>query len=144
MSDDHIATLIKLSDSGLMLADPAEDVRGRTVRDSDGEEIGTVEDLLIDSGEAKVRFLLVEHGGILGIGAKPSYVPVEAISTITEDEIRLSHSRQRVSESPRYDPELADESKYYADLYGYYGYAPFWGGPGYMGSVYPPPRRAPR
>jgi hypothetical protein len=32
-------SLIKLSDSGRMLADPAEDIRGRHVRDAPGEEI---------------------------------------------------------------------------------------------------------
>jgi len=45
----------------------------------------------------------------------------------TEEEVHLGHSRQRVSDAPRYDPELADEKDYYTDLYGYYGYAPFWG-----------------
>src|SRR4051794_17680655 len=49
--------LIKLSDSDQVVGDPAEDIRGRTVRDRDGHELGRVADLLIDPEERKVRFL---------------------------------------------------------------------------------------
>ena len=71
MTSEHTTTLIKLSDSDLAVADPAEDIRGRPVHDSAGQELGMIADLLIDKGEVEVRFLLVEHGGILGFGATP-------------------------------------------------------------------------
>jgi sporulation protein YlmC with PRC-barrel domain len=134
------AILRKLSDTGRTVADPADDIRGRTVKDIQGEEIGTVDDLLVDSDEEKVRFLRVEHGGILGFGATPSFVPVDAVTAVTDDEVRIDQSRERVAQAPPYDPELADETDYYGSLYGHYGYPPFWY-PGYVYPGYPPRRR---
>ncbi|WP_372443898.1 PRC-barrel domain-containing protein [Nucisporomicrobium flavum] len=63
MAPESTTALIKLSDSDKILADPADDIRGRPVRDPHSDDLGTVEDLLIDDGEDKVRFLRVEHVG---------------------------------------------------------------------------------
>ncbi len=68
MTSSRNATIRKLSDSGQSIT-PSDDLRGRTVRDKDGADLGTVHDLLIDVQEHQVRFLLVEHGGFLGLGA---------------------------------------------------------------------------
>ncbi|SNY25608.1 PRC-barrel domain-containing protein [Paractinoplanes atraurantiacus] len=129
-------TMMRLTDSGQKLADPADDVRGRRVVDSDGHEIGRVDELLIDAGQRKVRVLRVVHGGLFGVGATPLFIPVEAVERVTDDEVGIAHSRVRIAEAPAYDPELADRDEYFTDLYGYYGYLPYWM-PGYV----PPARR---
>jgi sporulation protein YlmC with PRC-barrel domain len=130
---DNTAALVRLSDSGRTVEDPAEDVRGRTVRDHNGEDLGMIEDLLVDTDAGKVRFLRVEHGGILGFGATPSFIPVDAVSRVTPDEVHLARSRDEIAGAPRYDPELVDQQPYYDSLYGHYGYLPYWG----VGYVYP-------
>jgi sporulation protein YlmC with PRC-barrel domain len=108
------------------VADPAEDVRGRVVVDRDGEEIGEVKSLLIDESEAKVRFLEVESGGLLGVGGEERLLPVDAVTRVDEDAVHVDQTRERVHEAPRYDPELEDATAYLTGLYGYYGYVPFW------------------
>ncbi len=120
-------TLRKLSDSGQTVANAAEDIRGRKVKDKDGKDLGTVDDLLIDDQERKVRFLRVEHGGFLGVGETKSFIPVDAITKITGDDVHINHSRNHVAKAPRYDPKLVDDNTYYGSIYGYYGYMPFWG-----------------
>lgn len=120
-------TLRKLSDSGQTVANAAEDIRGRKVKDKDGKDLGTVDDLLIDDQERKVRFLRVEHGGFLGVGETKSFIPVDAITEITGDDVHINHSRDHVAKAPRYDPKLVDDNAYYGSIYGYYGYVPFWG-----------------
>ena len=102
-------TLVRLGDTDQTLADPNLDIRGRTVRDREGGEIGKVDDLLVDAEEKKVRMLRVAHGGILGIGATPSFIPVEAVTRVTEDEVHVDRLGTEVVESPRYDPELVDQ-----------------------------------
>jgi len=129
------ATLVKLSDTNLALADPSEDIRGRDVMDISGEELGEVDNLLIDEQEHKVRFLQVSSGGFLGLGATKFLLPVEAITRITEDTVYVNQSRERVASAPRYDPDLVDE-RYVTDIYGHYGYPPYWG-PGYRYPPYP-------
>lgn len=137
MTTENTARLVRLSDSGQTVADPAEDVRGRKVYDTRGDELGEIDDLLVDTTDRKVRFLQVQHGGILGFGATASFMPVEAVARITEDAVHVNESRERVSGAPRYDPDLTDEPSYFETVYGYYGYPPFWG-PGYFP---PPPAR---
>ncbi|MFB9409852.1 PRC-barrel domain-containing protein [Dactylosporangium matsuzakiense] len=131
------AQLIKLSDSDQMLADPDADIRGRKVYDDSGDAIGDIDDLLIDVEEYKVRFLRVEHGGILGFGATPSFVPVDAIQEVTDDAVRVGHTNEQIAGAPRYDPEVVGrpdpDDGYWNGVYGYYGYMPYWA-PGY---VYP-------
>jgi len=68
MATQPTATLEKLSDSNLTVQDPNADIRGRKVLDKNGDEVGKVDDLMIDDREHKVRLLEVESGGFLGLG----------------------------------------------------------------------------
>jgi sporulation protein YlmC with PRC-barrel domain len=136
MTTPSLSALSKLSETGQTVASADEDVRGRKVLDRDGEDVGRVDDLLVDDAERKVRFLLVAHGGFLGIGDTKSYIPVDAITRITEDEVHIDQARERVAGAPKYDPDMVNEPDYYPGIYGYYGYAPFWG-PGYLYPAFP-------
>lgn len=120
MTDEPRATLVTLSDTDCTVAHTDEDIRGRRVVDPDADEVGKVHDLLIDARDPKVRLLRVDHGGILGFGATPSFIPVEAVTDITQDEVRISHSGRHVADSPRYDPDLVDENAYHRELYDHY------------------------
>ncbi|HWS32554.1 MAG TPA: PRC-barrel domain-containing protein [Actinoplanes sp.] len=128
-------TLMRLGDSGQMLADLEQDIRGRTVLDRDGNEIGRVGDLLVDAGEQKVRLLRVEHGGLFGVGATPLFIPAESVARVTDEEVFLERSRVQVAGAPAYDPEIVDKDEQMTNLYDYYGYPPYWA-PGFI-----PPRR---
>jgi sporulation protein YlmC with PRC-barrel domain len=135
---DETATLERLSDTDLTVAQPSQDVRGRKVVDRAGEDLGEVDDLLIDGEEKRVRFLHVASGGFLGLGESKSMIPVDAISSIDEDKVHLDKTREDVAKAPPYDPELTIDAGYWNGVYGYYGYAPFWS-PGYVypGYLYP-------
>lgn len=135
-NDRHI---VGMNDTALTLADPAEDVRGRTVVDANGDDIGTVEDLMLDQDEAKVRFLQVGAGGFLGIGERKFLVPVDAIVRVDEDHVYVDRSREHVIGGPDYDPKLVRDDTaddIWANTYTYYGYGPFWA-PGYVYPAYP-------
>ncbi len=125
--------LMRLSDTGLDVADQEEDIRGRTVIDRDGEEIGAIDDLYLDPSNARVRCLHVRGGHPSGGGEREMLIPVDAIVGITEEKVYIDRTRSHVHGGPHYDPALITVP-YLDNLYGYYGYAPFWG-PGY---VYPP------
>jgi sporulation protein YlmC with PRC-barrel domain len=133
---EHTSALHHLEDSDLELSDPRADIRGRNVRDAGGEDIGKVHDLLIDEQERKVRFVEVASGGVLGIGGTKFLLPVEAVTSVTDDEIRINQSRSRIVGSPRYDPDLVEPPQL-DELYRYYGYGtPYWA-PGYVYPRYP-------
>ena len=130
------ALLLRLNDTQLTVADPAQDVRGLQVVDNNDQPIGHVEDLLIDDTEKKVRFLLIGAGGFLGMGEKRFLIPVDAIAKISNDSVRVDRTRDHVAAGPHYDPQLEDESlqqDHFSSVYGYYGFIPFWG----FGYAYP-------
>ena len=128
-----------LGQSDFELSDKAEDIRGRIVRDSSGAEIGTVEELLIDRDESKVRFVRISSGGVLGFGAKRYLLPVELISRTSDDAVHIDRSRTDVESAPAYEPELVADRERLAGLYGHYGYTPYWA-PGYLYPPFPPRR----
>ncbi len=143
-SNDDNATLYTLGDRGHTVDGSANDVRGREVKDKDGEGIGKIADLLVDDREEKVRFLLVEHGGFLGFGETKTLIPVDAVTKITEQEVFIDQSRERVAGAPGYAPHLVDDRPYHTSIYTHYGYEPFWGGgyayPPRLKFIYPPDR----
>jgi len=112
--------------------DPNADIRGRKVLDKNGDEVGKVDDLMIDNREHKVRLLEVESGGFLGLGETKVLIPVDAITRI-DDHVHIDHTREHVARAPRYDPDLVQDQQYLGSVYGHYGYGPFWG----MGYSYP-------
>lgn len=128
-----MATLYTLGDRGQTVEGVANDVRGRTVRDTDGAEIGMVADLLVDDQEHKVRFMVVEHDGFLGIGETRTLLPVENITSITTDEVLIDQSSEKVASAPEYDPDLVDDHPHHVSVYKHYGSNPYRG----SGAPYP-------
>jgi sporulation protein YlmC with PRC-barrel domain len=139
-------TLFSLNDEPYDVKDPAEDVRNHKVVDLDGEVIGSVDDLLIDGDDHKVRFLRIKEGGFLGLGGRHFLIPVDAVTRITKDTVAIDQTGEHVGKGPEYDPAVtADETwrqeafrddGYYPSVYRHYGFPPFWA-PGYAYPAYP-------
>ena len=118
--------LIKLSDSEkLLLREPLQNLRGLDVYDSNGEQIGTVEDLYVDQEAQFPRFLDVGAGGFLGIGKKHFLVPFEEVSRSVSEEERVvvRQNRDKVLGSPDFDPDEMPEVDLQRAVYAYYGYS---------------------
>jgi sporulation protein YlmC with PRC-barrel domain len=92
--------LIRLGDSDFVPANPEDDLRGKDVYDTQGQLIGSVEDLYIERKEREVRFLEVGAGGFLGIGEKRFLIPVEAATQVTEDRVIVEPERTQKVEGP--------------------------------------------
>ena len=120
---DKVPALSRLHDSGQTVSASAEDIRGRMVKDKNGQDVGKIEHLLIDDVEQKVRFMEVASGGFLHLGEKKSFIPVEAITRIDADVVHISPDREHEAGAPSYDPDLVlADPGYFSDLYPYYGY----------------------
>lgn len=117
-------TLSRLRDNAKTVSSSDEDVRGRMVKDKDGQDLGKIEGLMIDDAEHRVRFLEVGTGGILGFGERKSFIPVETITRIAADEIHIDRTRAHVAGAPSYEPAVVTgDAGYFRSLYPYYGYA---------------------
>ncbi|MGI4955241.1 MAG: PRC-barrel domain containing protein [Janthinobacterium lividum] len=110
-------------------------LKGYAIEASDGA-LGTVSDALFDDTTWKMRWLVVDTGRWL-TGRKVLLHP----SSIT----RLDHARQelgvaltkaQVSGSPDILQDRPVSRQMQSDLYGYYGWDPYWGGGMYGSGLY--------
>jgi len=74
----------------IALHDP-DSVRGATVRDRDGENIGTVDELYFDDATDKAEWMTVRTGLF---GMKTTFVPVEGAQPEGDDELRVGTERR--------------------------------------------------
>src|SRR5688572_12369479 len=114
--------IVRLSESESTLATPAEDIRGRVVRDANGDKIGCVDDLMIDEHQNKLRFICVKSWDVPGLRF---LIPVEAITRVSSDDVRVDRDVDQIMAAPGYEVDLVD-ADYITRLYDYYGYSPFW------------------
>ena len=121
----NTVTLYQLGSSDLPIADKAEDVRGRKVLDKAGQEIGSVDGLMIDDRESKVRFLLVVSGGFLGLGETKVLIPVDAITQVTAKAVSIEHNRWDVTGGSGHNPEMVTDLGHLGSVYDHYGYQPY-------------------
>ena len=75
----------------------------------------------MDTGGQQYRLLSVEHGGVAGFGATPSFIPVEVVRDVAGGQIRISRCSAQVADAPLYDPSRMAAGEFCERLYGYYG-----------------------
>jgi sporulation protein YlmC with PRC-barrel domain len=115
--------LVKMSDSDLRLEEPWQDIRGLDVYDVNGEQIGSVEDLYVDRDSSLPRFLEVSAGGFLGIGKKHFLISIEEVSRdIDADRVTVNQPRNKVMESPDFDPDDVSNPDVQRAIRAYYGH----------------------
>ena len=79
----------------------ASSIIGDGVRNPKGEQLGKIEDLMIDVGQADVRFAVISFGGFLGLGDKLFAVPLEAMTIdLDAHEFVLDVPRERLEQAP--------------------------------------------
>jgi len=90
---------------------------GHTVVDNDGDKIGSVEEVYLDTETDEPEWLAVKTGLF---GTKVSFVPIAQASE-TGDDIRVPYSKDQVKGAPKADTdqELSQEEE--AALYSHYG-----------------------
>ena len=120
-------TLIPLSDYDGDLVDPDSDITGRKVIDAAGNDVGKVDELLVDADRNVVRFMEIAHGGFLGIGQSKVLLPIEAVTVVGEDDVRISQMKTDIEAAPPYeDGGTGSQEAYWTSVYGHYGYSPYW------------------
>jgi sporulation protein YlmC with PRC-barrel domain len=136
----HTSTtaLEKLKDTDLTFAEESLDIRGRKVVDRSGAQIGHVSALFIDETERKIRMLEIRAGGFLELGSRHFLLPVDAVTHVSQDEVRIGETQERLEHSPVYNPALIEEptQEHWEPFYGYYGLSPYWSS-GYMYPNFP-------
>jgi len=104
--------LVRASDFDSALEDWVQDVCRRVVRDRDGQEIGTLEDLYVDSDEATAGFLIVEVSIALGLDGRRFLIPLEAVGGNSAGWMRLNHDRDKIADLPSFEQKAEGDRRY--------------------------------
>ena len=103
---------------------------GTKVVNPQGDDLGSIEELMIDTDAGDVAYAVLSFGGFLGMGDKLFALPWAALSLDTaEERVVLDVDREKLEQAPGFDkndwPTTAD-STWLQDLHRYYGfeYAP--------------------
>ncbi len=91
--------------------------RGRSAVDSDGQEIGTIDEIYMDAETSKPEWLAVKTGMF---GSKVSFIPIAEASEANGDVV-VPYDKQQVKDAPKAeaDGELSQEEE--SGLYNHYG-----------------------
>jgi hypothetical protein len=122
----------------------AKDLRGMTIRATDGE-IGTVDQFYFDDETWAVRYLMVDTGGWLG-GRLVLVSPIFVIGQPDWQSKRLdvSLTKKQVENSPDVNTHEPVSRQHEIAYLGYYGYPFYWGGSNLWGAeLYPAGLAAP-
>lgn len=106
----------------------ASDLIGCKVENSKGENLGKIEDLMLDLGKGRIAYAVLSFGGFLGMGDKLFPVPMEAIRHTSESCV-LDVDKETLKNAPGYDrdtlPDVNDQA-WKSRIFSHYGYSPYW------------------
>jgi len=108
----------------------ASTVIGDSVVNAQGDDLGKVEEVMLDVEDERIAYAVVSFGGFLGIGDKLFAVPWGALQLdAQEHRFVLDESRERLEKAPGFDkknwPDFADRT-IGKEIYGYYGIEQYW------------------
>lgn len=106
----------------------ASTIIGDSVKNAGGEDLGKIEDLMINTDTGDVEYAVLSFGGFLGIGDKLFAVPIEAMQVDTDKKrFVLNESKGRLENAPGFDkdnwPNHAD-TKWQHSVRSYYNLEP--------------------
>ena len=108
----------------------ASTLEGDAVRNLGGENLGKIDEIMIDIPSGRVAYAVLSFGGVLGIGDKLFAVPWNILK-VDEDEkcFILDVDKTVLENAPGFDkndwPDMSDTT-WGSEIYGYYHAKPYW------------------
>jgi sporulation protein YlmC with PRC-barrel domain len=115
-------------------------VIGKTVENAQGNNLGEINDVVIDPSDGSVVYAVLEAGGFLGLGEKFFAIPWRAFQTVADndkdkddkgeiDKLILNVDKDRMQNAPGFDkdnwPNMAD-AEWGQTVHSYYKQDDYW------------------
>ncbi len=106
----------------------ADTIKSDKIVNKAGDDLGKIEELMIDLEDGKIAYAVLSHGGILGIGSKLFAIPWQALTLrVHEHAFVLNIPKETFDKAEGFDKDkwpLTREEL--SRTYTYYGYQPYW------------------
>jgi hypothetical protein len=112
------------------IAGAKKTVIGSSVVNKQNEDLGKIEDIVLDAGAGRIAYAVLSFGGFLGMGDKYFAIPWDAFRfNLAEKRAVLNVDKKLLENAPGFDkdnwPNMAD-SVWGNSIYKHYGYVPYW------------------
>ncbi|NNF05869.1 MAG: PRC-barrel domain-containing protein [Candidatus Eisenbacteria bacterium] len=106
----------------------ADSLKGTKVINKDGEDLGKIEEIMLECSSGSIAYAVLSFGGVLGMGAKLFAVPWRRLEIDTDEEVlRLDVSKELLEKAPGFDkddwPDFRDH-RWHMNVHSYYGVQP--------------------
>jgi hypothetical protein len=109
----------------------ANKIIGGKVQNRKGEDLGSINDVMVDASSGRIAYAILSFGGFLGIGNKLFAIPWDALTFKPDKQVFLIRvDKETLEEAPgSFDPndwpDMADK-RWGKKVYAHYGYDPYW------------------
>lgn len=106
----------------------ATSITGTKVKNNRNEDIGKIQDLMINLEEGNIEYAVLSFGGFLGMGDKYFAVPMQALRFTRKDDdhiIKMDVTKEKLENAPGFDKDnwpMAAKSEFVDNVYKHYGY----------------------
>ena len=94
---------------------PVSQLIGSPVRNDQGENLGAIDDLLVDLKDGEVCYAVVSFGGVLGFRSKYIAVPLPLLQMSKDGKCLLSETRIALQQAPGFNkgkwPDCANDTQ---------------------------------
>jgi sporulation protein YlmC with PRC-barrel domain len=104
---------------------------GADVENAQGEDLGKIEDLVLDPQNGRVSYAVLSFGGFLGLGEKYFAIPWNALQAKAgeDDTMILNVDKEKLQNAPGFDrnnwPDTTNR-QWGEEIHAYYGVQPYW------------------
>ncbi len=108
----------------------AKTIIGDNVRNPQGEDLGKIEELMIDLDTGRIAYAVLSFGGFLGMGDKLFAIPWSILKlSASEHKFVLDVPKEMLEKAPGFDknnwPDTGDR-RWQEQIYSYYEVVPYW------------------
>jgi len=108
----------------------ASTLKNEKVENSKGEDLGKIEDYMIDLDNGRIAYCVLSFGGFLGMGNKLFMVPFKALTLDTTNKrYLLDIDKERLKQAPGFDKDNWPDTtapEYASSIYSFYRVTPYW------------------
>jgi sporulation protein YlmC with PRC-barrel domain len=109
----------------------ADDLGGAKIQNRQGEEIGSVDKVVLDSQNGQIAYVVVTSGGFWGVGGEKAVIPWKAVQLQQEQDepvLMVDVTKDQLKNAPQGDIEEITDRRQAEEIHQYYGVAPYWEG----------------
>lgn len=108
----------------------ADTITGDSVRNLAGDDLGNVQDIMLDVDDGSIAYAVLSFGGFLGMGEKLFAVPWKALVLVQDEKhFLLDVDKEALADAPGFDkddwPDFSDPT-WGQGIHDHYGTTPYW------------------